>query len=457
MNCLAYNGIASTTYAVSNIGTGDGVFAGDSQIGDVVTFELKSLIAGDAVNIASDSNSITISSSGVDTLNNVGGGASIGQSIASNTINLRTLIGTGPISVTQNSNDITIASGIMQSTNNSIIYNYGQTVAINLAASYNSPTPVISNIGTMDQESGTIVPTGPTTANYIPSPRNKKVAFFTFTTTNSSATINSIAKIFPNIQYANDPADYFLASGADGLLYQIAPGIAAENRMVNYDSTLVGLANLSAIALDIADNLLFYTQTTNPNNIRVYDFSTKADAAVLTANLVNGWTAGAVVADLCFCECSSTLYAKGDTAASRILAITIKPYNHVPPVRYDVAVTYLQPYTLTGGVNFSMAVTDNDDLYFAVRPSIGNSQVNLSIRIGGGTAAFLATGTPEANTGIRKLVIGASGTLYCYSATTNVLFRVTPGNSVGNGFATVKTLTRGYRGFARTPYGIAAI
>jgi len=330
-NCLAHNNVTSTTYEVINIGDNVGnvgVFAGENISDDTITFEFKSLTAGNNISLATNSDTITIS------------------------------------------------SDIIESSNNSIVYNYGQVTSINLEPSYNSPVTVISNVGDMDQDSGSVVQTGLTTIDYYPSPRNKKAAFFTFTTTSTSATNNSIVKMYPNIFYANDQSrDYMLAAGADGLLYQISPVVAAENRMLNYDGTLVGLTNLSSIAFDIADNLLFYTQTTSPNAIRVYDFATQTDNPLLAANLVSAWTAGAIIADLCFCECTGTLYAKGDTTGSRILGITIKPYDHVSPLRFDIVAAHFQPFTLTGGVTFSVTITDNYDMYFAVRPSVGNSQL----------------------------------------------------------------------------------
>jgi hypothetical protein len=305
-----------------------------------------------------------------------------------------------------------------------------------------------------------VVSTGLATINYIPSPRNNRSAFFTFTTTTTDGvTNNSIVRMSPDLRYTNDQVnDYMLAAGGDGRLYQISPNVVAENLMLNYDGTPVGLTNLSSIAMDVADNLLFYTQTTSPNTIRVYDFSNQVNSILLTASAVSAWTAGAVIADLCFCDCTGTLYAKGDTTGSRILGITIRPYNHVLPVRFDIVAAHLQPFTLTGGITFSVTITENYDMYFAVRPSVGNSQLLLTNRIGSSTG-ITASLTPESNNGTRKIMMGASGLLYCYSAATNILYRSILGNSLGNGFATVKTLAQplGYRSFTRSPYGILVI
>lgn len=506
MSCFASTKIAlGNTYKVDNIGPGLGIYAQDTTTGTITTFELKSIVAGNNIVLASDNESITISSEGVDTINNNGGGSEVGQNIVGDTINLRTLVGTGGTNLVQNPanivinsptsanigvgqpilnglvgnqyqfrglvpgpgillspspTDVTIITGMIQSANNSIVYNYGQTTSINLAPSYSSFVPIISNIGSLDQDSGSVTQTGPTTIDYTPSPRNRSAAFFTFTTTTSAGvTNNSIVRMSPDLRYADDKTqDYMLASGSNGLLYQISPNIAAENLMLNYDGTPVGLVNLSTIAFSIADNLLFYTQLTATNIIRVYDFTTKADSLFINATSVSGWSGGAVICDLCFCQASNTLYAKGDTSASRLLAVTIRPYDHIPPVRYDNIITHAQPFALTGGINFSIFVTDNDDPYFAVRPSIGNTQVSISNKIGaGGTTGFSASTIPEANTTTKKLVMASSGTLYCYSITGNAFYRIVPGGSIGNGFVLVKNLTRSYASFSRSPLGIAVI
>ena len=505
MSCNAYNKITGDNiYQCENIGGNTEVFAGQTIVGDTTTFEFKTLVPGNNIGIVNDSDTITISSTGVDTLNNNGTGSFVGQNITGDIINLRSLIGTGSVTLTQNVNDITInsptlnsigvggqpvfsglsgnqyqfknitqgtgiklsanatnvtiSSEIIQSANNSIVYNYGQVTSVNLAPSYNSPSAVISNIGSLDQNSGSVVQTGLTTIDYTPSPRNKSAAFFTFTTTTANATNNSIVRMSPDLRYADDKVqDYMLAAGSNGLLYQISPNIAAENLMLNYDGTPTGLTNLLSVAFSIADNLLFYTQLSASNIIRVYDFTTKTDNLFINASTISGWSGGAIICDLCFCQASNTLYAKGDTSASRLLAITIRPYDHVPPVKYDTIATYAQPYSLTGGINYSIFITDGDDTYFAVRPSIGNTQVSISNRLGAGTAAFGGSTIPEANTTTKKIVMGASGTLYCYSITGNAFYRIIPGGSIGNGFTFIKNLTRPYSSFTRSPYGIAVI
>lgn len=456
MGCKSYNNIAFKVYEIDNIGPGVGIFAQD----DGTTFELKSLVAGNNITLVPNSDSITISSTGVNILNNIGSGADIGQSISGNTINLRGITSGPGISVSTNPTDVVVANNLIQSADNSIVYNYGQVTSINLAPSYNAPNPVISNIGSLDQDSGTIVQTSPTTVDYYPSPRNRSAAFFTFTTTTSTgATNNSIVRMSPDLRYADDQnLDMLLACGSNGLLYQISPNIAAENLMLGYDGTPIGLTNLLSIAFDALDNLLFYTQLGNANTIRVYDFSTGVDNFFVNASTINGFSAGSTICDLSFCRASSTLYAKGDLSAARLLVITIRPYDHIPPVKYDTIVTYAQPFTLTGGISYSLFVTDSDVAIFSIKPSVGNTQISVSNRIGaGGTTGFSASTIPEANTTTKRIVMASSGTLYCYSSTGNAFYRINSGNSLGGGFTFIKNLTRSYSSFCQSPYGIAVI
>lgn len=110
----------SILYDCDNNGAGIGIYSGTNSTPGLDTFEFKSLVAGSNVNLTSDADTITISSTdtGVSTLNNVGGFAAVGQSISGSTLNLRTLQGGPGITTTQNANDVTIANtGLLTATN----------------------------------------------------------------------------------------------------------------------------------------------------------------------------------------------------------------------------------------------------------------------------------------------------------------------------------------------------
>jgi hypothetical protein len=103
-----FNETGEVEYKCANLGPGNGIYAGSITNGLLETFNFKTLLAGSNVTLSTDGNTITISSIGVSLLNQVGGGAQIGQSITSSTLNLRTLLGTGDVTLTQNANDVTI-------------------------------------------------------------------------------------------------------------------------------------------------------------------------------------------------------------------------------------------------------------------------------------------------------------------------------------------------------------
>lgn len=508
---------SSGTYSATSLGAGEPIFAGEVVSGTDTEFQFKSIVAGANVTLTSDGDELTITSAGPDggvtLLNNLGAGVQVGASISGSTLNLRSLVdGTGitlsqtsdsitinnsqvevnsitnlgagsgqilvdvnagsvrartitstlGIDVNTSGNLVTIEDDSIQTLANVLTYNYGQVKSANLSAGYNSPSGVVSNTGfIMDYTSGNVISTGVDTIDYYPAPRLTEPAFYNFTTLagNGSRSFGTV-KLFPNTLFADDQIyDYFLAAGADGLLYQISPIEANENRMRNYNGSLVGLTNLQAIAMDIADNVLFYTQTTAPNNIRVYDFATGLDFALFTASTVSGWTVGSQVVYLTFNQHSKTLLVFGDAANSRVLAVNIRPFDRYTftTFKYTQIVPYVAPYSAGGSVGFSCAVDDDFNFYISIRSLLGNSQVSLTNTLGSGTAGFISSNTPEANITPKRIVIGASGRLYVYSETGNAFYGANVGNSVGGGFALIKNLTRAYRSFTRTPYGILVL
>lgn len=99
-------------YECGNIGTGLGLFSGESVTSTETTFNFKSLVAGSNVNLTSTADEIEISSidTGVTTLSNNGGFAAIGQNITGSTLNLRTITGVNGMTATQNTDNVTIGS-----------------------------------------------------------------------------------------------------------------------------------------------------------------------------------------------------------------------------------------------------------------------------------------------------------------------------------------------------------
>lgn len=449
-------------YECGNIGTGLGLFSGESVTSTETTFNFKSLVAGSNVNLTSTADEITINNTQteVNTITNLGGAA--GQvlvDVLAGSVRARTITGTLGIDVNTSGDIVTLEDDSIQTLSNSIEYTYRRFLPFDVSSTYNSPSGVLSNTPRpMDPASGITTQTGLSTFTYTPAPRNTEPAIFQYTTTaNNLTTKQMMLKLYPNLSYANDqPNPYFLASGTDGLLYQIGPGF--ERRMVNYDGTLVSLTDIRCIAMDINDHVMFFTTNALPNQVRYYDFATKLNVSVLTVNSVNGWTAVATVADLTYSQDTNTLYVQGDTANSRILAVKIMPYDLYTfgTFRYSCVTPYTPPYTAAGSVNHSMTIVEPGNTIFALTPAIGNTQVSLSTIIGGPATAFLATTIPVASTQPLRLVTSADGAVYAYSPLTNGFYVSGVSASVGNGLNLSRTFVNSYRSFTRTPYGILA-
>ena len=447
-------------YKCINNGLGIGIFNGESVTPSETTFNFKSLLSGLGISLNTDSTTITINNTQteVNTITNLGGAA--GQvlvDVLAGSVRARTITGTLGIDVNTSGDIVTLEDDSIQTLSNSIQYTYGRFVPVDVSSTYNSPSGVSSNTGQpMDPFSGVILPGGLTTFTFTPAPRNPEPVIYQYTTTaNNLTTKQMMLKLYPNLSYANDqPNPYFLASGQDGLLYQIGPGF--ERRMVTYNGLLVPLTDLRCIAMNINDNVLFYTTNATPNQVRIYDFATGLIVSVLTVTSVNGWTAIASVAELTYSQDTNTLYVQGDTANSRILAVKIMPYDRYTfgTFRYSCITPYTSPYSATGSTNHSMTIVEPGNTIFALTPAIGNTQVSLSTIIGGPATAFLATTIPVASTQPLRLVTSADGAVYAYSPLTNGFYVSGVSASVGNGLNLSRTFVNSYRSFTRTCFGI---
>lgn len=452
-NNIFNEGGDSGVYECDNVGSGIGLFAGENITPTETTFNFKSLVAGSNINITSTADEVEISSDGVNSVTNIGvGTGQVLVDVLAGSVRARTLTGTLGIDVATSSSLVTIQDESIQTLSNVEVYNYGCISPVNLFPGYVSPSGVVSNNGQiMDYYSGNVVATSIDTIDFYPNPRVTEPSFYNFTTlaTNGSQSFGTV-KMFPNILYTNDPAmNYTLASGSDGLLYQLP----SQNRMINYDSSLVSLTGIAAIALDISDNILFYTTTASPNTINYYDFTTKTSTVLFNVTAINGWTVGAVICDMHFQQHSHTLYVKGDTS-SRYLFFCVKPFVRSEGLQYFTPATVGQNYTLTGGITHSLALSENEENYVAYTPSSGNTQVSQTFLVASGSTGFVNTTTPEANNGIQRLFFASDGTLRLYSQTTNNLYQIARPGSILTGFTLVTTLSRTYISFTRSPYGI---
>lgn len=503
---------SSTIYDCANIGSGESIYAGNSVLGNVETFEFKSLVAGDNVTLTSDASTITISSTdtGLVNLANLGGGAAIGQSIVSDTLNLRTIIstntntvvtqnantvdirndnynflnigtgasvvsavggyGTGAVTalfksfiggnnvvVTQNSDEINIAQNL-SSAALVYTYNYMQDFSTNLAPAIININPITSNsVQTLSNTEGVFTQLTNTTGTFRPAARTTAPTYL-FATTQAGSSQRMIAKLYPNLSVANDAVvDYLLGVNPVGQLYQINPVSSTEIIMKNYDGTNVSpFGATTTICMNIQDNLLYYVLSASNTTIRYYDFTNKTTGILLVVTSVGGWTAGAVISGMSYSEKNSCLYVSGDLNNSRVLSIPINPYDRSFAMSYGTPSVYASALNLgLGGTIYDIAISENNltPIYTAI-PTLSNATIYQQPLLGTNQTGTVISAIPVAATYIYSLTFAASGRLYFHENTTRTLRRFN--QSIGGVVTTVFVTVNQYTCMTRCPYGIIA-
>jgi hypothetical protein len=439
-------------------------------------------------------------SGGITTLNQVGGGGQVAQSITGTTLNLRTLRGLGAITLNQTLNTIDFTSPVLtltsspggatlinttfpnatlksliagvgidqnnttnnitfstfSSRNNTIYYNYGQETNINLSLSYTAPGVVSTNaLPTLPEGGGEIFQTSLTTAIYTPGPRENQPAEIFFTTTTSSGlTNNSIIKLYPNISIAYDTLRDFVL-GCDtvsGRIWQINMDTFSEKLMEGYDGNPLTITDAQYIAMDIADNLLFFHIETDPF-IRVYDFSTGNTENLIEITAIPGYSG--IVRGMCFNNSSNTLYFIDD--ASTIYSISIQPYNRNLDNQIPFGTVLYYPFAISGRSPVNMTYEDNSNSLLIVYSVSGVTQISQVSVPNAGTPSVIEFNTLEASSSIYSLVFAPSGRLYVNSLVTGRMYRFNYGQSIRNSppIHFSPTVNK-YYCMTRCPYGIQA-
>jgi len=420
------------SYDCTNIGTGTGLYGGAMVLPPVTTFTFKSLKAGANVNLTSDSDSITISSTdtGVTTLNNVGGGAAIGQSIVGNALNLRTLVGSGGTTVTQNANTVTIASPVGPLAL-SIVYNYLQITSYDLNNFGNftgyttDPQPGVSIVGNI--------------LTLTPGVRQKEATVIPITAYDPNGlAVQLVLKMYPNVEL-NYTENYFMGCDTSGNLYKLAGIAHTETLIANYDGTPVSFPNLVAMAMNMNDNILYYTLSTAPTTVRAYNFATKADTSFFIG------VPPVTVRYLSYDNVNNVLYLTSATDGQGFLAITVTYGGN-----YGFYNTIPQPFTSVGCTKVSMVIQENiGTISYAIIPAVGNSQILQCYR-GNSVTAIASSFPPTGGLANIYLTTSNNGRTYFFGSINKTFY-----STRLNGNSNLEWVsTRDFVALCRLPYGI---
>lgn len=232
---------------------------------------------------------------------------------------------------------------------------------------------------------GTIIPyvssvTGPgtqfITLGYNPAPRRISSTTITgYLTSLGEQEAGFTISAYPILSNVFDK-EYFTGSNNNGTLAMYDPLVDFGGIPKTYDAngSEVQLSNdLGAIAIDLADALVFYVVNSAPTVIRWKSYTTYNEGDLLDlSTLVTGfWTTGTTIVDIDFDDKTSSLLVLPNIATTgKILSIPIRPYLNSDPNTVKTGAVFGAILTLPAGtVPYSMAICPiTREIYVGCKP-----------------------------------------------------------------------------------------
>jgi len=398
----------------------------------------------------------TIIPSGIQTITNIGAGQTIATNNSPTNVDLKSIVGGNNISTINDATTITVLSIVPTAAPVSIFYDYMNPITVNFTGSYQ--TPDILNASIVEPpafDEGTVTILTSTTFTFTPAPRlTRSVLIVVRLTFNSGTFTTLVIKLQPRLTFSTDTnMDLSLATSAtDGTLYQYNIQGFSLKPMINYDSTPVVLPGIcTCIAMNVADNILYFVLAASINVVRYYDFVTKAVGIVIPdITAVGQWTIGSVIAAMCFDQKDNVLYVIGDIINSRIEAFNTIPFNRA------LACNYASPVPNVAGTVHQDIDIDSGSKLFICTVFVSAAATTQARQLGG------LSGPPTNNslTSIfpntdAHIFFGASGRIYTRGETNKQMRKFNSG--INGGSVVVFTDTADLTDITgRSPYGILA-
>lgn len=400
---------------------------------------------------------------GIQTITNIGAGQTIATNNSPTNVDLKSIVGGNNIGTINDATTITVLSIVPTAAPVSIFYDYMNPITVNFTGSYQ--TPDILNASIVEPpafDEGTVTILTSTTFTFTPAPRlTRSVLIVVRLTFNSGTFTTLVIKLQPRLTFSTDTnMDLSLATSAtDGTLYQYNIQAFTLKPMINYDFTPVVLPGIcTCIAMNVADNILYFVLAASINVVRYYDFVTKAVGIVIPdITAVGQWTIGSVIAAMCFDQKDNVLYVIGDIINSRIEAFNTIPFNRalgVPLI--GAACNYASPVPNVAGTVHQDIDIDSGSKLFICTVFVSAAATTQARQLGG------LSGPPTNNSLISifpntdaHIFFGASGRIYTRGETNKQMRKFNSG--INGGSVVVFTDTADLTDITgRSPYGILA-
>ena len=404
-----------------------------------------------------------IPSGGIQTITNIGAGQTIATNNSPTNVDLKSIVGGNNIGTINDATTITVLSIVPTAAPVSIFYDYMNPITVNFTGSYQ--TPDILNASIVEPpafDEGTVTILTSTTFTFTPAPRlTRSVLIVVKLTFNSGTFTTLVIKLQPRLTFSTDTnMDLSLATSAtDGTLYQYNIQAFSLKPMINYDSTPVVLPGIcTCIAMNVADNILYFVLAASINVVRYYDFVTKAVGIVIPdITAVGQWTFGSVIAAMCFDQKDNVLYVIGDNINSRIEAFNTIPFNRalgVPLI--GAACNYASPVPNVVGTVHQDIDIDSGSKLFICTVFVSAAATTQARQLGG------LSGPPTNNSLLSifpntdaHIFFGASGRIYTKGETNKQMRKFNSG--INGGSVVIFTDTANLTDITgRSPYGILA-
>jgi len=290
--------------------------------------------------------------------------------------------------------------------------------------------------GTFDPFTGAVA--GPGTQNldflYRPAPRRTDITTVTGYLENAGLPKISFSCILKPILRNVYDHEYFIGCNSDSTNSMYDPLVDTGGSPLAVDvngNNVLTDTDTFAIAVDIADSLLFFVTQANNTLIRWRSFTTgeRGDLLDVTTQPVSRWPAG-TIRDIAFDEKISTLLVLSTNGANpaKVLGIPIKPYDNSNPGNIEMGpVTCSSNFNFgVGSVPYSIAVCPISRTAY-IAASLTPTTINITQLFP--YPAFLGPVSnswlfPTITTGAVAMTCTAVGTLLLHFEDTKELYRV---------------------------------